>query len=51
MLPVSLEPAQQRVNLGRDLAVGARRLVELRLVIDSRHRTMMPDRTAARRPV
>jgi hypothetical protein len=37
------EPAQQRVHLDRDLAVGAGGLVVLRLFVDSRHPTMMPD--------
>src|SRR5262249_36560476 len=32
-----------RVHLDRDVAVGARGLVELGLVIDTRHPTMMPD--------
>src|SRR5690348_10847921 len=42
------EPAQQGVYLDRDLAVGAGRLVELGLVVDSRHPTMMPDAAARR---
>jgi hypothetical protein len=43
------EPAQQGVYLDRDVAVGTGRLVELGLVIDSRHPTMMPDAAARRR--
>ena len=45
--PVVLaRPPQQRVDLGRDVAVGARGLVVLGLVIDTRHPTMMPDAIA-----
>jgi len=43
-VPVLTGPPQQRVDLHRDVAVGARGLVELGLVVDSRHPTMMPDR-------
>src|SRR5207247_6263756 len=40
---VLARPPQQGVDLGRDVAVGARGLVVLGLVIDTRHPTMMPD--------
>ena len=43
-IPVLAGPPEQRVHLARDVTVGARGLVELRFVIDSRHPTMMPDR-------
>ena len=42
-IAVPAGPPQQRAHFDRDVTVGARGLVELRFVIDSRHATMMPD--------
>ena len=44
LAPVRASPPQQGVHLGRDVTVGTRGLVELGLVIDSWHPTMMPER-------